>query len=208
MKHALIVGNGMAPPASLLQQEVARCDLFVAADGGGNSCMALGFEPDVVVGDMDSFWQTEYPFIPVVKDDDQETNDLEKALWYVLREGAERVTVLGATGARLDHTLKNLSVMVQFRDRFSQLTFRDGMGWIQLLPRDFVAEVAADTAISLFPLSGRVEGITTDGLAYPLRGESLENGVRDGSSNRATSGTIRITHQTGHLLLMVFDGVY
>lgn len=208
MKSALIVGNGMAPPLHLLEQVRLSCDVFVAADGGGNVCMALGLHPDVVIGDMDSFRQSEYPHVPVVCDTDQETNDLEKALQYVQALGVEQVTVLGATGARLDHTLKNLSVMAQFRAHFSQLIFRDAMGWIQLLPRDFVAEVGVGTAISLFPLSGRVEGITTDGLAFPLRGEALENGVRDGSSNQATSEVIRISHQSGQLLLMVYDGVY
>ncbi|MCH8495662.1 MAG: thiamine diphosphokinase [Balneolales bacterium] len=205
--HALIIGNGNPPGVALFERERNQADLVVAADGGGNWCMKNGFKPDIVVGDLDSFNSRLYPTIPVLLDLDQETNDLEKALRYVIDRKIRSATLLGVTGERLDHTLKNISVMAQFERKFDNLSMKDEHGWMKILPRDFSFEVAAGTIISLFPVSGVVDGIYTTGLEFALHDESLENGRRDGSSNRSISDTVTISHRTGKLLLMVFDSV-
>ena len=56
---------------------------------------------------------------------DQETNDLEKSLEYALEKGAKSVCILGATGKRFDHSLKNLSVLLKYLDRFEDIRFKD-----------------------------------------------------------------------------------
>jgi thiamine pyrophosphokinase len=204
--HVLIVGNGTPPPKTLLLHEKNRADLVIAADGGGNSCMEMGIEPDIVVGDMDSFDLVKWPNILAIRLTDQETNDFEKTLFYAKNNGAQSVTALGVTGERLDHTLKNISVMVQFREVFESLVVKDELGWMMILPKSYRIEVPLGTVISLFPVSGRVEDIVTKGLEFPLHGEILQNGWRDGSSNRSVAPVVEITHGNGDLLMMVFDG--
>lgn len=200
--RVLILANGLEPSVELLGSLRSRCDRFLAADGGGNVALRLGFEPDAVIGDMDSFREPlTYPG-EVLRDSDQETNDLEKALQYARSLEAGRVDVLGATGKRLDHTLKNLSVMQQFTSFFDHLHFYDDMLCSQILPRSFTISLPVGHLVSLFPLSGRVDGIVTDGLKYPLYDEPLENGRRDGSSNETMEETIRIRHRSGTLLFM------
>ncbi|MDZ7691571.1 MAG: hypothetical protein U5K69_10680 [Balneolaceae bacterium] len=76
----LILCNGLAPDISLFKRHHDVSDLFIAADGGGNSARKLGFLPDVVIGDLDSFKQQPDDDFEIIKDSDQETNDLEKAL--------------------------------------------------------------------------------------------------------------------------------
>ncbi len=200
--RTLILANGNRPSKKLLENLRARCSYFVAADGGGNCATELGFRPDIVLGDLDSFRYADSYDGRILRDEDQETNDLEKALHHVLQQKAVRVDVLGATGRRLDHTLKNLSVMQQFHTRFDQLVFYDDVFYTRILPQDYTLSLPASHTVSLFPLSGKVTGITTEGLKYPLDNESLVNGRRDGSSNETISGTIRIRHRSGSLLLM------
>jgi thiamine pyrophosphokinase len=113
--------------------------------------------------------------------------------------------VLGATGKRLDHTLKNLSVLKHYKHRFERLTYRMQDGWLYLSEGDISLSVRPGQIVSVFPLSGRVDGIITDGLKYALYRESLENGVRDGSSNEATGYSVRIQHAKGDLVVMVYD---
>jgi thiamine pyrophosphokinase len=204
--HALIVGNGTPPPKALLLYEKERADLVIAADGGGNSCMEMGVEPDIVVGDMDSFDSGRWQNTLALRLTDQETNDFEKSLIYAKNNGAHTVTALGVTGERLDHTLKNISVMVQFLEDFESLVVKDALGWMMILPKSYKIDVPVGTVISLFPVSGRVEGIVTKGLEFALNGEILQNGLRDGSSNRAVSPVVEIIHGNGDLLMMVFDG--
>lgn len=203
--HVLIAGNGQPPDKKLFLRVLESADQLIAADGGALWCLDFGVEPNLVTGDLDSFPASAYPGIAVIHNPDQETNDLEKALAAALERGAKSVTLLGSTGRRLDQTLKNISVMAQFAPRFENLVMRDDLGWMCLLPRDYQFSVQEGTTVSLFPLSGRVEGIHTEGLAFALQNESLENGVRDGSSNHAVAPVIRIRHQSGLLLLMVLN---
>jgi len=192
----------------LVEQLLPGQELFIAADGGGNVARQLGLTPDIVIGDLDSYKQEPGDDIQVIKDDDQETNDLEKVLKYLVEQDCGEVVILGATGYRLDHTLKNLSVLKQFNARFDHIEIREKGGRTFLLPKECELEVAPNTPVSLFPLSGRVEGITTKGLEYPLKDDYLENGIRDGSSNIATENAVSITYKKGDLLIYIADAVH
>ncbi len=167
--------------------------------------MEQGIEPDVVVGDIDSFDFVLYPNVNVIKDTDQETNDLEKALNLALERGVTDILLAGTTGLRLDQTLKNISVLVQFRSKFNSLRMFDALGWMVILPEEYEFSVLPGTTVSLFPVSGRVDGISTEGLEFALHNEFLQNGIRDGSSNKAVSESVHIVHKMGDLLLMVYD---
>ncbi|MFH5831444.1 thiamine diphosphokinase [Halalkalibaculum sp. DA384] len=199
----LVLCNGLPPKPSLLESYLRESPLFIAADGGGNTARKLGFAPDLVVGDLDSFTPSPDDDFEVIKDPDQNTNDLEKALDLAAERGISHVTVLGVTGQRIDQTLKNLSVLKRYDSRFESLVFEDHFGQVFLLPRSFSTELPPGTTVSLFPLSGRVEGIRTKGLKYPLQNDFLENGVRDGSSNRVVSSPVTIEYQTGDLLIFI-----
>lgn len=203
----LIVANGEKPAKDLFLSELNKADILIAADGGALTCLDYHVKPDVIVGDMDSFNNHADHKLNIIFDPDQETNDLEKALNYSLKAGGTHVTVLGATGSRLDQTLKNISVMAQFNSKFDDIVFRDSHGWMKILPRSYSLKTVPGTPISLFPISGHVSGIKTTGLEYPLNNEPLENGVRDGSSNKATTHEIKISHQNGILLMMVYENL-
>jgi thiamine pyrophosphokinase len=203
MKKVLILCNGNPPRESLLRQYRAKSDYFIAADGGGNIARKFKLQPDVVIGDLDSYTNTNNEPFDIIHEPDQNANDLEKALAFAKRQQATHVHILGGTGQRLDHTLKNLSVLKQFHNQFHTLRMRDNFGETRLLNPTFTDDFSIGTQLSLFPLSGRVTGITTSGLKYPLEDDMLENGIRDGSSNEAIDNHVMITHKSGDLLLFV-----
>jgi thiamine pyrophosphokinase len=203
MKKVLILCNGNPPSEELFLKYRANAVYFIAADGGGNIARQFDVEPDVVIGDLDSFEESDNDSFDIIFEPDQYSNDLEKALELALEEQATHVHVLGATGYRLDHTLKNLSVLKQFHNQFRDIRFADNFGEIQLLESSFSQQIEVGTTLSLFPLSGTVSGISTEGLKYPLSNESLENGVRDGSSNEVVDNPVKITHEQGDLLLFI-----
>lgn len=200
---AVILCNGEPPDRELILPEIESASLFIAADGGANIALELGLTPDVVIGDMDSFFPDEKTSLKVMRDKNQETNDLEKALAYAEKTEVIDVVVFGATGLRTDQTLKNLSVLKQFNSRFRNILFRDNLCDIFLATSPTIKKFPTGTSISLFPLSGRVENITTKGLKYALNHEFLENGVRDGSSNETISPEVEIHFESGDLLLIV-----
>lgn len=201
--HALIVCNGEPPDTKLLKLRVSGADLIIAADGGAQPLLKSGIQPDIIIGDMDSFVPPANHSLNIMQDDDQETNDLEKALNYALKMKIKHVLIFGATGRRTDHTLKNISVMQQFAASFDEIRMEDDYLFYRILPRHFTLDIAPGTIVSLFPVSGKVTGITTTGLKFSLLDETLENGVRDGSSNMAVSDVVTITYKSGSLLMMI-----
>jgi thiamine pyrophosphokinase len=207
-QKGLILCNGQMPPKGLIRRYLNEEVLFIAADGGGNKAFDMGFIPEVIIGDLDSFDITKMSGLystKVIKDTDQETNDLEKALAYILKVGISEVVILGATNMRLDHSLKNLSVMSQFNEQFKSIQMIDEYGSCFILPKKFTARFDLGTTVSLVPLSGEVKNVVTEGLKYPLKNESLVVGKRDGSSNETIQETIKIEHGEGQLLFYVVE---
>tara|TARA_R110002096_G_scaffold435983_1_gene664854 strand:- start:30842 stop:31474 length:633 start_codon:yes stop_codon:yes gene_type:complete len=204
--NVLIVCGGTPPTKKLIETEINNAKLVIGADSGGHAILGYGFTPDIVLGDLDSFHYTRHQGIKVLKDEDQETNDLEKSLVYALKQGATHCVVLGTLGKRIDHTFKNLSVLKQFHHKFESLVYRDDYGDTFLIESPYELTIDLDTVISFIPLSGKVSGITTTGVQYPLRNESLEIGVRDGTSNSATSTTVTAVFEDGDMALFVGTG--
>jgi thiamine pyrophosphokinase len=203
MKSILILCNGSPPSEQLFNNYRAKTDYFIAADGGANIALNLGSTPDVIIGDLDSYNGSDKESSEIIFRPSQEFNDLEKALQYAKKQKGTHIYILGATGHRLDQTLKNLSVLKQFSRQFQQIRIADNFGETRLLPPSFSDDFAVGTQLSLFPLSGKVTGIITQGLKYSLDNEFLENGVRDGSSNEVIATPVQITHKEGDLLMFV-----
>jgi thiamine pyrophosphokinase len=202
-KSAVILCNGQPPVRNQIVQSLKDANLFIAADGGGNTARDMNLSPDVVIGDLDSYHQKKSDPWEVIKKESQDVNDLEKALDHALQENITNAIVYGATGLRLDHTVKNLSVLKQYHSRFESLFFRDQFCDVMLIESPFIEELPLHTSVSLFPLSGVVSGITSKGLKYKLDNDTLENGVFDGSSNLTISSTIKITFESGDLLFFI-----
>lgn len=203
--HAVLLADGEFPTLGRLRVHRQYARLLIALDGAANRLHAWSERPDIIIGDLDSYRNGFGSTVPVVHDPDQETNDLEKGLRWALRQGITSAVVLGATGLRLDHTLKNLSVLKQFDEQLT-LWFEDQYAEIRLMTAarsQLELRGHVGQPVSLFPLSGRVEGIVTEGLKYPLHDEALENGVRDGSSNELIGTHARITLRSGDLLVFL-----
>lgn len=203
---ALIIANGDIPGARVVRSLAAgvraASGIIVCADGGSRHAMRLRIRPDAVVGDLDSLprgIRNAFRTAPLLRSRDQESTDLEKAVRHCLAAGCGRVTVIGATGDRADHSYGALGCVRRF-GREAQVRVLDRRGELRLLGRSERIAVRPGQVFSLLPL-GRCGGIVLRGAEYPLRGESLEPGVRDGISNRATGRTLSITHSTGTLLL-------
>ncbi len=199
---ALVLANGEAPSKKLLSRLLKESSIFVCADGGANSAARYNLKPDVIVGDLDSASKStlkKFARVEILKVVDDYSTDLEKTLSWVTEKGFQTVVVAGATGGRLDHFLGNLSAMVKFSSKAS-IKFVDDTGeWIYI-DRSKELHIPVGATISLIPVS-HCEGIVTKGLRWNLNIESLELGVRDGTSNVVVESPIHISVAKGNLIL-------
>ena len=205
--HAVVVGNGPAPSRSLLVGLLEQGGLLLCADGGANTIAGYGLVPDAVVGDLDSVdssLQQRWTKTEWVKVDADDTGtDLQKVLDHAHQRQVRSAVLTGGTGARTDHTLWNLSLLGRFADRLD-LAIVDDDCLIRLISGLVRFEAPLGLKLSLCPLAGPVDGITTQGLRWSLNEDRLVPGERDGISNETVDSTVEIrVDGAGHLLLIV-----
>ena len=124
--EAVILANGEYPSHPLPLQMLENAEFVVCCDGAANEYILRGHTPDVIIGDGDSL-SPEYKelFSPIVHQiADQETNDQTKAVHFLQKKGFRRIAIVGATGKREDHTLGNISLLIQARFHYLLLQCR------------------------------------------------------------------------------------
>ena len=80
----VIVGNGETPQGEIPMLFLQHARFIVCCDGALEKLLKIGMKPDVVIGDCDSVSkerQQQFKDI-IIKDQNEEYNDLQKALKY------------------------------------------------------------------------------------------------------------------------------
>ncbi len=203
---ALIIANGASCSEELIGQLLEWSPLVIVLDSAMDRVLELGIKIDVLLGDFDCdfnpeiYLEKQYP-LEIVHTPNQDKTDLDKAFDYLIAKGHKAVNVVWATGKRADHTITNITNIVAYRDQL-KIVVLDDHSKVFLLQKKYEKWYPKNTTISLIPI-GKVTGITTKNLFYPLNNEELIIGYRTGSSNHvAEDGIVTIEHQEGDLLLM------
>ncbi|MDW8339106.1 MAG: thiamine diphosphokinase [Thermoleophilia bacterium] len=205
-QELVVVVAGGPPPSPRAALGVPLDALVVAADGGVEHAAALGLRTAVAVGDFDSaapeaVAEAEVAGArierhPVAKD----ASDLELALEAALRLHPRRVLVLAGEGGRLDHLLSTLLLLGSERWAGPDLDAEIGAARVHVIREERSLAGRVGELISLFALHGPAEGVRTEGLEYPLRGEELRPGSSRGLSNAFVAQEARISVERGVLL--------
>ena len=212
-RRAVIIANGVAPDEATVRRWLRPDDSSIhvrllCADGGARTALALGLGPEVVVGDLDSLDEVMQARLKamgcrmVVYPAAKDWTDLELALRLAVEEGASEIVVMGALGGRLDQELANLLLL--FLPELTEVPTRIVDDRHEIFVVRSQAEIIgqAGDVVSLIPLGGDVQGIVTEGLLYPLRGEPLVIGPARGVSNVMAAQVARVTIQSGMLLMI------
>jgi thiamine pyrophosphokinase len=208
VERAVIFVNGVQiDPAGLLPL-LDKQDYLVAADGGLRFLQLFHLQPHLLIGDFDSISQEEIDQArangadvrqyPIHKDE----TDLELAIDAVLQAGYRQIWIVGGLGGRLDMTLGNLYLLLLPELKDCDVRLEDGLEEVFLIrPGNHPAQVCGKPGerVSLLPLNGPAEGVRTQGLYYPLRGETLYQERTRGISNVLTAPEASITLQSGIL---------
>ena len=211
--RAVILANGRLSDPAADRARVRPDDWILAADGGLHNAHRLGLTPAVVIGDLDSVEPGELaPFeaagVSVVRHPARkDETDLELALAYAVRHGAEEILVLGALGDRWDQTLANALLLASPVLAHTRTWLVDGPQQVTLLrgPQSFSLQGAPGDTLSLLPLAGDAHGVSTDGLEYPLKDETLRFAATRGVSNTLL-GPAATVHLAEGLLWVVYGG--
>lgn len=200
----VVTGGDPVDPAHL--DAVAPGARVIAADSGIEHAQALGLSIDLAIGDFDSvaagcLAQAEAAGAvverhPVAKD----ATDLELALDAAVAHRPARIHVLGGHGGRLDHLLGNALLLASPAYESARVTAQMGAALLTVVWRSAVLTGPVGDLVSLVPLHGAAEGVTTTGLLYPLVREDLRPGSTRGISNELTQPRAEIQVEHGVLV--------
>ncbi|MDE3045117.1 MAG: thiamine diphosphokinase [Verrucomicrobiota bacterium] len=200
MKSTALIANGhIGDPLQLLPL-LKNYSRIVAVDGGLRYCKELGLTPHLILGDFDSASAAlleEYPTVLKLsfpKDKDQ--TDLELAIEHEFVEGASSLSLFGAWGERIDHSVTNLLLLSRYPGSIRLETEKEILFAIQ---GSVEISVFPGQTLSLLPVNGPARGITTKGLKWELNSGMLDYRFI-GISNICLKDKVRISIREGILI--------
>ena len=204
MRRAVILS---AVPLSAEMAGYLRPDDYViACDAGYRNAEHLGVQPDLVIGDFDSAPQPltngKTVVLPHIKDD----TDTHFAARWAVQQGFSSVLLLGGLGgARIEHTFANISTGLFLARSGVDTLLADERSELRYLLPDQPLCLAHGPwmYLSVFPLTERLEGITIEGVFYPLRDAVLTNEYPLGVSNEFTAPSARLFCRSGAGLVIL-----
>lgn len=194
----ILAGAGPIDDATY-ELAAARGNIFIAADGGGDALVARGVIPQAVIGDMDSLSATALAAIgadKIVQLTEQDSTDFDKALRSV---SAPLILAIGFTGARLDHELAALHVLVRYADRPVILLGEEDV--TVHVPYTIVLNLTPGTRLSLFPMDGVTASM--EGLRWSFEALALHPARKIGTSNEVAAPQVTLGTDGPGLLLIV-----
>ena len=220
MATAVIVGNGQFPKKEYPLYLLESADYVVCCDGALDTYLRHFRgrnlrRPDVVVGDMDSLSEkTAERFRDIaVKIDEQETNDQSKAFHYILEHfpDVDTIHILGATGKREDHTIGNLSLLMEYA---REMRRQDCGRTVSVdIVSDWSTAFAITDSCTLDVGEGRSVSIIcpdnslnikSEGLVWPTDNVVFDN-LWQTTLNRASADRISLTFSRPSIALIILN---
>jgi thiamine pyrophosphokinase len=206
---AIVVAGG-TPPDAALGRLLPDHDLVVAADSGLHGARALGLEPHVVIGDMDSVDPAALEAAErggaVVQrvPHDKDAVDTELALHAAVAHGARHIILVTGGGGRLDHAVGVLNCLLHPLLAGREVHALWGDARMRVLHGPERAEIRGPvgSTIGLLAAGGDAHGIVTEGLRWSLDDEDLPAHSTRGVSNELASEVATVSLRAGRLLVI------
>ena len=203
MKRCVIVGGAGIADYEFVRSYLNEDDYVVYCDCGLKHMDALERRPDLIVGDFDSHdnpnLDIETIVLPTIKND----TDTVFAVKEALGRGFEDFLLLGVVGARLDHTLGNVSILLMLDTMGKKAKIVDDYSEMEIVS-DKIAEVDDIWQyFSLLNITGVAEDITITNAKYEIQDAEIDTDWQYGVSNEPLPGqTTQIKVGNGRLLLV------
>ena len=218
--NVVIICDGAFPKTEYPRYLIRTADFIICCDGALKKFLRASVSifgekrlPDVVVGDMDSLspaLRRRYSDI-IVQIDEQEHNDQTKAFRWALENvpGISQIYILGATGEREDHTIGNVSLLMEYARTYDL----EGMGiGVEMISDHATIFAATDTfemdcgegrRVSIFSPDNSLR-IRSEGLEWPTDEVIFDNWWK-ATLNRASQDHVRLEFSHRSIALIMMD---
>ena len=203
MKRCVIVGGADVNNYEYINEKIRKDDFVIFCDSGLKHLGKLEATPSLIVGDFDShenpMMNVETIVLPCEKDD----TDTVFAVKEALKRGFDEFVLIGVIGARLDHTLGNVSILLYLDSLSKKGIIIDNYSEMEIISTKCAYIDDAYPFFSLLNITGVAKGVTIKNAKYPLDNAQIECEYQYGISNEVIKGKrAEVTVSDGKLLLI------
>lgn len=189
--------------------EKTEFETIIAADKGLEALNKINVMPNYIIGDFDSVNKTtlnqyenkniEITYLKPEKD----FTDTHMAIKLAIEKRAKHITIIGATGTRMDHTLANIHVLKEALQNNVPTEIINENNIIMLINRK--AKLIKNTNykyVSIIPLTTKITGVTLKGFKYNIENATINLGESIGVSNEQIEQEALIEIKEGIAILI------
>lgn len=197
----VVLGNGEYPSANLPKSVLEEASRVIVCDGAANHFVSTGLDFEIIIGDGDSITEELRNIYAdkIVIDNDQETNDQTKAVNYLRTKNCCDISIVGATGKRDDHSIGNVSLLVDYLKQGVRARIYTDYGVFVPLDGDAMIRVNTGCQVSVFDFG--CSCLRSEGLKYPIRAFS---NWWQGTLNEAISDEFEIKADGYYLIYIAY----
>ncbi len=201
--RCVIVGGADIYNYEFIREKLRDDDYVIFCDSGLRHLEGLQAKASLIVGDFDShenpLLDAETIILPCEKDD----TDSMFAVKEGIRRGFLDFLLIGVIGARLDHSLCNLSALLYLENRGKNAVIIDDYSEMELVGRSPKYIDCSYPYFSLINLFGEADGVTVRNAKYPLENAKISAEYQYGVSNEPLpQKTAEVSVSKGKLLLI------
>lgn len=168
MFDAVILAGGEFPTAPQPLQIIKETPYIVCCDGAVDNYIATGAVPDAIVGDGDSisaYNKAKFRHLLHIFAE-QESNDQTKSVRFCMEQGKNKIAIIGATGKREDHTIGNISLLIEYMRAGAEVYSYTDYGVFIPCKGTTTHPCRKGQQVSIFSITAK--DMSADGLLYPI----------------------------------------
>ena len=203
MGRCVVVGGADIGNYGFIREQLCDDDFVVFCDSGLKHLEQLQVKPSLIVGDFDSHENPHLDVETIVLPCEKDDTDTVFAVKEAIKRGFDNFLLIGVVGARLDHTLGNVSILLYLDSLGKKGCIIDDYSEMEIVSDKPVSICDQYAFFSLLNITGCAKGITITGAKYPLADAEISCEYQYGVSNEVLSGDIAtVSVKDGRVLLI------
>ena len=203
MERCVIVGGADINNYAFIREKLCADDYVIFCDSGLKHLENLQVQPGLIVGDFDSHENPHLDVETIVLPCEKDDTDTVFAVKEAIKRGFDDFLLIGVVGARLDHTLGNVSILLYLDSLNKKGCIIDDYSEMEIVSNEPVSISNRYSFFSLLNITGCAKGITITGAKYPLVDGKISCEYQYGVSNEVSPGQVAVVSvKEGKLLLI------
>ena len=202
MFKSILCLNGNLPDKKTITK-LSKNIPIIAADGAANYLIKNNIKPNIIIGDLDSLdTKLDLSTSNVIKVEDQNSTDFEKALSYIKAHNSHPVLVLGINGGEIDHILDNTNKFIKYSTDIPMVFFDAPNKWSIAIQKEIVITTKKSSAVSIFPFQENTY-LKSSGLHWELNSNNHAIFENTSTRNKTIGSNLTLSTTKDKVLVIV-----